>query len=204
MGSLPPRLGTPPTPTAPTPTAPPPPPVVVAPPPAAAEPQVQYVYVKPAAPAWLVTLGVFAGLLGAGYAFYSLVLNKSGASAAPAAVSERKVDEPDAAPGATRNAAKLTRHLEATGVRIVEENKRPQIRIMLVNHSSAEMASLKGSVTLNVEGKTEALAVIPFTLASLGAFEAKEITAPLKTKLRAYELPDWQFMRAQVTLASAE
>lgn len=172
---------------------------------AAAEPQVQYVYVKPAAPAWLVTLGVFAGLVAAGYAFYSLVLNKSGAAApAASAIAERKTEEADAAPGAAKTAAKLTRHLEATGVRIVEENKRPQIRIMLVNHSTAEMAGLKGSVRLTVEGKAEPIAEIPFTLAALGAFEAKEITAPLKTKLRAYELPDWQFLRAGVTLTQAE
>lgn len=207
----PPRLATPPTPTAPTPTAPiytAPAPSPVPAPAAPAEPQVQYVYVKPAAPAWLVTLGVFAGLVAAGYAFYSLVLNKNGgsASAAPAAISERKSDEAEAAGGGagSKNAAKLSRHLEVAGVRILEENKRPQIRMMVVNHSSAEMASLKGIVTLTVEGKNEAIAEIPFTMASLGGHEAKEITAPLKTKLRAYELPDWQFMRTQVKLTEAE
>ena len=56
---------------------------VVAPPPAA---EVQYVYVqKPGLPAWLVTIGVFAGLCAAGYAFYSLVLNKNGRSSAAVA-----------------------------------------------------------------------------------------------------------------------
>ena len=35
------------------------------------------------------------------------------------------------------------------------------------------------------------------------AFEAKDISAPLKTKLRAYELPDWQFIKAEVQLKPA-
>lgn len=170
--------------------------------------QVQYVYAnKPGAPAWLVTLGVFAALVGAGYAFYTLVLNKNGASAAtPGAIQTQSAapEEPAATGPAGRVTAKLARHLEVTGIRIIEENKRSQIRMMVVNHSGADMAALKGSVTLTAEGKPGEVAVVPFTLASLGSYEAKEITAPLKTTLRAYELPDWQFLRAQVKLTGGE
>ena len=150
-------------------------------------------------PAWLVTIVVFMGLIGAGYAFYALVLNKHGASAASHGESE--------APPAPAAAAKpdhrdLSKNLEAAGVRIVEENRRPTIRLMLVNHSSADLADLKGTVLLTTEGQKE-VAVIPFSLASLGAYETKDISAPLKTKLRAYELPDWQFIKTQVQLTSS-
>lgn len=201
----------PPTPTAPArPTAPPPPPpppVYAAPEQPAPPQQVQYVYVKPAVPAWLVTLGVFAALLAAGYAFYSLVLNKNGstttAASSSGSVPAAKADDA-ASPAESKAAARLEHHLEVAGVRIVEENKKPQIRMMVVNHSSADMAGLKGSVTLTAEGKPGDIAVVPFTLAALAAYEAKEVTAPLKTSLRAYELPDWQFMRAKVKLVSAE
>lgn len=206
-------VSAPPTPTAPPrATAPPPPSPVYAAAPeqpqaAPSQPQVQYVYVKPAVPAWLVTLGVFAALLAAGYAFYSLVLNKSAsttsASSTASSPSSTKAGEA-ATPGESKAAARLEHHLEVAGVRIVEENKKPQIRMMVVNHSSADMAGLKGSVTLTAEGKPGDIAVVPFTLASLSAYEAKEVTAPLKTSLRAYELPDWQFMRAKVKLTSAE
>ncbi len=34
------------------------------------------------------------------------------------------------------------------------------------------------------------------------AFEGKDITAPLKTSMRAYELPDWQFIKIETQLES--
>ncbi len=204
------RLGTaPPRATAPTPTAPPvyaapPPPQpmqaipaqVVAPPLAA---EVQYVYVqKPGLPAWLVTIGVFAGLCAAGYAFYSLVLNKNGRSSAAVADSS---PAPAASKG-PHGRKDLSKHLEVAGIRIIEENRKPAIRLMLVNHSSVELASLTGTITLTTDGKTD-IATIPFNLATLGGYEAKDISAPLKTTLRAYEMPDWQFIKAQVKLTSS-
>jgi hypothetical protein len=73
---------------------------------------------------------------------------------------------------------------------------------MLVNHSASDMASLTGTIRLTTDAQHE-VAVIPFSLASLAAFEAKDISAPLKTKLRAYELPDWQFIKAEVQLKPA-
>ncbi|MEZ5354276.1 MAG: hypothetical protein R2762_16690 [Bryobacteraceae bacterium] len=41
---------------------------------------------------------------------------------------------------------------------------------------------------------------MPFALAQLRSFDAQEIEGPLKTSLRAYELPDWQFVRAELRL----
>jgi len=41
-----------------------------------------------------------------------------------------------------------------------------------------------------------AIGVIEVSVPSLGPYESKELSAPLKTALRAYELPDWQFLRA--------
>jgi hypothetical protein len=210
-----PRLGTaPPRATAPTPTAPPvyaappPPPqplqaapVAVAPPSA---PEVQYVYVqKPALPAWLVTIGVFVGLCAAGYAFYTLVLNKNGGASASATSSTTAEEPPAAAAKGPRGRKDFTKYLEVAGIRILEENRKPTIRLMLVNHSAAELASLSGTISLSTDGKTD-IATIPFNVATLGGYEAKDISAPLKTNLRAYELPDWQFIKAQIKLTNAE
>jgi len=209
----------PPRPTAPTPTAPQP--ITYAPPQqlqyqappqrpqyqAPPQPQYQpppppqepvlYAYPPPASgtPAWLVTIGVFVGLTVAGYAFYALVLNKHGASAS----SQREEKASDAK---GRGGRDLSKNLEAAGIRIIEENRKPTIKLMLVNHSASDMASLTGTVRLTTDAQHE-VAVIPFTLASLAAFEAKDISAPLKTKLRAYELPDWQFIKAEVQLKPA-
>ncbi|MBM3794338.1 MAG: zinc ribbon domain-containing protein, partial [Acidobacteria bacterium] len=192
----------------PTPTAPPRP---TAPPPpqppqheyAPAPPQPQYVY-APAPPrqtlsAWLVTLLVFGGLVGAGYAFYNYVLNKPAVAAMETPAPAPAESAESAAPtGSPRKRASLEKNLEVAGIRILEQNKRPQLRMMLINHSSADMAELAGTVTLSADDK--AVATVPFSLGTLGAYEAKEISAPLKTALRAYELPDWQFIKAQVSL----
>ncbi len=200
-------MAAPPTPTAPTPTAP-----LVAyqlpqapayqtqPVPQQQQPSYYPPPPKAGLPAWLVTVGVFLGLIAAGYAFYSLVLNKNGTSAATATETPA-APETAAAPAGRRTQA-LVKHLEAAGVRILEENRKPVIRLMVVNHSSTELTQLSGSVQLTTDGQNE-LAVIPFNLAALGPFESKEISAPLKTKMRAYELPDWQFIKAKVTLNSS-
>ncbi len=144
-----------------------------------------------------MTAGVFVGLMVVGYAFYSLVLNKHGASASSA--SEEKAAT--TVKGGRRE-RELAKNLEVGGIRIIEEKKQASIRLMLVNHSGAELAQLSGNIVLFTDPQHE-VATIPFSLASLGAFEAKDISAPLKTKLRAYELPDWQFIKAQVNLNPA-
>jgi hypothetical protein len=38
----------------------------------------------------------------------------------------------------------------------------------------------------------------------LSPYEAKNMRAPLESKLRVYELPDWQFIRADVTITSPQ
>ena len=203
-----------PTPTAPPrPTAPPPPAYEQAPAPqpvapAAPAAQPQYVYAPPpprqALPGWLVTLLVFGVLAGGLYAVYNYVLNKPAVAATePAATPPGSAESAGSAavPGARRR-GNLEKNLEVAGIRIQELNKRPQLRMMLINHASADMAELAGTVTLTADGK--ALASVPFSISTLGAYEAKEITAPLKTGLRAYELPDWQFIKAQVSLKSVE
>ena len=149
-------------------------------------------------PAWLVTIGVFVGLCAAGYAFYTLVLNKNGRTSASASA-DNAAEPPAAAAKGPRGRKDYTKYLEVAGIRILEENRKPTIRLMLVNHSSAELASLSGTISLSTDGKTD-IATIPFNVATLGGFEAKDISAPLKTTLRAYELQDWQFIKAQVTL----
>lgn len=154
-------------------------------------------------PAWLVTAGVFLGLLGVGYAFYSLVLNKHGSTSASASSTEPEDKAALAKMG--RRERELAKSLEVGGIRIIEEKRQASIKLMIVNHSAAEYTQLSGNIVLSTDPAHE-IATIPFNLASLGAYEAKDISAPLKTKMRAYELPDWQFVKAQVHInpASAE
>jgi hypothetical protein len=185
----------------------PPAPVSVATPPVAAaapgQPQVQYVYVKRGQPGWLVALLVALALVGAGAAAYYFLF--------PSLRGERAADEPEitmetpkqGAAGEAPQAVRLAKFLEVTGLRIVEENKRPQLRYIVVNHSGADLAAIKGSVVLRASNAAEGappIATVPLDLASLGPYEVREFITTLKTNLRAYELPDWQFLRADLRI----
>jgi hypothetical protein len=44
----------------------------------------------------------------------------------------------------------------------------------------------------------EPVAVVAIKTGPLAANASKDLSVPLKTTLRAYELPDWQFLRAAV------
>jgi hypothetical protein len=41
-----------------------------------------------------------------------------------------------------------------------------------------------------------------FKVSGLGAGASKDVTEPLKTKLKAYELPDWQNVTAELQITS--
>lgn len=68
----------------------------------------------------------------------------------------------------------------------------------VVNHSEADLGDL--SILVNVRTTTakadEApLFSFPVKVPALGPEEMKEVTASVPTKLRIYELPDWQYLR---------
>jgi hypothetical protein len=109
-------------------------------------------------------------------------------------------------PGAAGSAARshpLAKHLEITGVRL-EGLKSNQLKIqyVVVNHSRADLPELKVIVSLVAADRTffEFASTVP----SLGPFETKDITAVAKTELKPYELPDWQMLRPQFRIESAQ
>ena len=68
-----------------------------------------------------------------------------------------------------------------------------------------EMGDLKLQVRLKpVTDKPDAptVAEFPVDIKNLGAFEATDVSATAKTNLRAYEFPDWQFLRAEFEITS--
>jgi hypothetical protein len=181
------------------PPVPPQPPA--APPPA--PPQPVYI-VAPArhAPGWLVALLVAVGLMaiGAG-AYYFLRSNRS----AGAAAEQKATLEPVPAAGsAAPSTSRLTKFIEATGFRITEdERKRLNIRFLIVNHSPADIGDLAGKVHLKTtEGKS--IADFDFKTTRLGPYESVEFTVLVSTTLRAYEVPDWQFLKADLEITSPQ
>jgi hypothetical protein len=176
--------------------------------PAAAAPPPQVIYVqKRGQPGWLIALLVAVGLVVAGAAGYYFLLPSARAQRGAGAEEQAVMEEPGPAgsqiPPTT--AARMARLLEVTGLRILEEDKRPQIRYVVVNHSAADLAGLKGDVILRsskAAADADPIAVVPMEVPSLRAYEVKEIIAPLKSKLRAYEYPDWQFLKADLQLTA--
>lgn len=78
-----------------------------------------------------------------------------------------------------------------------------EISFAVVNHSEADV----GDLTLDVNLRTTAakpaeppLCSFRVKVPSLGPEDIKPVTAVVPTKLRVYELPDWQYLRADFTI----
>jgi hypothetical protein len=143
---------------------------------------------KPGMPAWMVALlTTFALAALATVAFYFL---RPKGDDAPAAKTEA------AAPAATGGGA-MAKMIEIGGYRILEEKKKPILKFVVINHSGADLAQL--ALKLDIVAKQAKpgeppLFTIETTVDGLGPYESKDVQAPIDTKLRAYELPDWQMI----------
>jgi hypothetical protein len=141
-------------------------------------------------PTWLLTFIFVVVLVGVVGGAYWLVNSSHGtATQTPSAT----VESPAAKPGA--KTSPYQKFIEITGVRFVEDaKKRPEVTFLIVNHSTAPFEVLAGNVTVWGRTRTsEEEATGTFTFkTSLKPNESKELTMPLTTKLKFYELPDWQ------------
>jgi hypothetical protein len=140
-------------------------------------------------PAWLLTLVFAFAFLGLGAGIYWLVGYLRGSNATPTAA----VESPAAKPGAKVNP--YQRYIEVSGVRFLEDaKKKPQVKFVVTNHSGADINGLAGNVTIwgrTRKSEEEAAGSFQFST-DIGAWESKDMTVPLTTKLQMIELPDWQ------------
>lgn len=115
------------------------------------------------------------------------------------------ITEPAAA-DRTKTANPLQKYIEVVGIRLVQDERhRPQAKFIVVNHSGTELNDLNANVTLwasTSRSEEDSVGTFSFKLDSIGGNESKEITAPLNTKLKIYELPDWQNATAEVQLTN--
>jgi hypothetical protein len=152
-------------------------------------------------PEWLVMVLVAIGAVGLFALVYFFVLSPSRkTTSASAATTERTA----AAAGAKEHP--YAKFLDVTGIRLIEDAKQNvQVKFLVVNHSSAELAGVSADVVLkpvNAKPDTPPVTEFAFKLPTLGPYESKEVTVPAKTKLRAYEMPDWQFMQSEVHITA--
>jgi len=153
-----------------------------------------------AVPTWLLAILFAFAFLGVGAGVYFVVHFFRGGTEAVSA---------PLATTATKTPAKpnpLQKYVEVSGIRFLETPKHEtEARFVVVNHSGADITDLAG--TVNILGRTakseeEAAGTFTFKMASLKPYESKEAVAPLATKLKPYELPDWQNVSTEVQITS--
>ena len=102
---------------------------------------------------------------------------------------------------AGKKAHPLAKFLEVVGIRWVEDAKqKAKMQFIVVNHSAADLPELKMQIAVKAAGKL--LFEVPFTVTSIGPYESKEFSVPIQTGLKGYELPDWQFVKADFEITS--
>ena len=190
---------------APTATQPPPlgsPPPAYTPPAVAPLAPAQYAAPPPHAglPTWLLAVLFAFAFVGVGAGVYFAVQYFRGGTQAASTPAVTVPAKGQAKPNP------LQKYVEVSGIRFVETPKHePEARFVVINHSGADITDLAG--TVNISGRTakseeEAAGTFSFKMASLKPYESKEAVAPLSTKLKAYELPDWQNLSAEVQITS--
>lgn len=102
----------------------------------------------------------------------------------------------------------LAKYIELSGFRLTEASAgKLNVKFAAINHSDANL----GEMTVKVRIKTNQAApgdapVAEFEahIPNFGPQETKDVTAKADTKLRIYELPDWQFLRAEFDITSPQ
>ena len=155
-------------------------------------------------PTWLLTvlfafaiLGLVAGIRwGVGY-----LQNPSQAASPPPA----QVESPAAKPVA--KTSPLQKYVEISGVRWTEDaKKRVMVKFTITNHSDADLPGLAGNVTVwgrTQKSEEDAVGTFSFT-ANVGPQASQEVSAPLTTKLKIYELPDWQNVNTDLQITAPQ
>ncbi len=152
-------------------------------------------------PTWLLAILFAFAFVGVGAGVYFAVqyFKGGGAQAAPATAAAAQAPVP-------AGTSPMQKYVEVAGIRFVESPKHElEARFIVINHSDADIANLGG--TVNIFGRTakadeEAAGTFPIKVPSLLPNESKEVTAPLTTRLKPYELPDWQNLDARVQITS--
>ena len=155
-------------------------------------------------PTWLMTILSALAFVGVGAgAYFGINYFKK----EPAAAERSAGAALEPVPGA-RAANPLLKQVEVAGLRLTQNKaKKTEVRFVVVNHSGAEIQDLAG--TINLQARTakrdeEPVGVFAFKVPVLGPYESKEVTTLVDTKLKVYELPDWQNLDEQLQITSPQ
>ena len=135
-----------------------------------------------------------------------LILSLAGCSS-PAPQPAAKQATPEfTGPATTTSKHPLAKYIELAGFRLAESKPgQLEVKFVAINHSDADLGDLGLTVRLRTTAAkpddppvAEFMAKVP----SLGPLEIRDTSAKVSTKMRIYELPDWQFMRAEFDITS--
>jgi hypothetical protein len=158
---------------------------------------------------WLVSLTVMTAMLFAGGAvIYWAIPAQTMASvrnnnSAPKAEPETSTTKPapDTPPVPSNSLAK---QIEVTGFRFVAPaNKKPEIHYLVVNHSPLALNDVTVYVTLhggNSKPGQPPLSRFSFRAPNVPPYESKEMSSTIEKMTQPVTLPEWQDMRAEVTI----
>lgn len=109
---------------------------------------------------------------------------------------------------ATNTSNSIAKFIELVGFRI-NETKPGQLQVQfgVVNHSEADIGDVKMTVNLSTTAAKPGeppLISFPASVSKLGPSEMKNVTVDVPTKLRIYELPDWQFLKADCQITEPQ
>lgn len=153
-------------------------------------------------PTWLMTVISALAFVGIGAAAFFVIqfFNKEPTTAA------RSAAPPENLRTAGAQSNPLMKQLEVAGLRLTQNKaKQTEVRFVIVNHSGAELDNLSGNIELlaRTSKQDEApVGAFSFKIPTLGPYESKEFAAVLKTKLKVYELPDWQNLDHRLEITS--
>ncbi len=111
-----------------------------------------------------------------------------------------------AAPPSTpaKPANSLSQQVEVTGIRFVTPpNRKAEIHYIVVNHSPVNLSNITIFVTLRLNGTSPAQAPLSrfsFRAPELPPFESREMTSFIEKMPTGLTLPDWQNVRADISL----
>jgi hypothetical protein len=134
-----------------------------------------------------------------GWLFFAVFL----AGCSSSASSNKQTNAAPAVPAhftASNTSNPVAKYIELVGFRVTERSKGHLVaQFGVVNHSEADVGDVKMTVNLGTTAAKPGdppLISFPAQVSRLGPSELKDVSVEVPTKLRVYELPDWQFLKA--------
>jgi TRAP-type C4-dicarboxylate transport system substrate-binding protein len=141
-------------------------------------------------------------------AWLSLALCLAACSSPSSKQTQAAAPAPPAHFTATNTANPVAKYVELVGFRINEKSPgHLQVQFGVVNHSEADLGDVKMTVNLGTTAaKPGDAPLITFSamVPRVGPSELKDVTVEVPTKLRVYELPDWQFLKADFQITEPQ